>query len=170
MITIILFCEDDDTNDDDGNEVEMKIKTLLLMMMVSTSGRCGEEWRLVSRHVTDWTSAVCCTKCILPKVSIAQSAEVSNAQMQPTELMSIAQNAQYSKCLLRKMQMYQLDKCTNWVNVYYTECIWHNVSITQKCTSIHPMLKHTDLVWKQNAKVSNAQMHGLSECLWRSVR
>ena len=54
MITIILFCEDDDTNDDDGNEVEMKIKTLLLMMMVSTGGsRCGEEWRLVSRHVTD---------------------------------------------------------------------------------------------------------------------
>ena len=53
MITIILFCEDDDTNDDDGNEVEMKIKTLLLMMMMSTGSRCGEEWRLVSRHVTD---------------------------------------------------------------------------------------------------------------------
>ena len=53
MITIILFCEDDDTNDDDGNEVEMKIKTLLLMMMMPTVGRCGEEWRLVSRHVTD---------------------------------------------------------------------------------------------------------------------
>ena len=52
-ITIILFCEDDDTNDDDGNEVEMKIKRLLLMMMMSIGGRCGEEWRLVSRHVTD---------------------------------------------------------------------------------------------------------------------
>ena len=57
MITIILFCEDDDTNDDDGNEVEMKIKTLLLMMMVSTGGRCvGRSGDLC--HVTSLTERV----------------------------------------------------------------------------------------------------------------
>ena len=50
MITIILFCEDDDTNDDDGNEDK---NAAVDDDGVNWWQVCGEEWRLVSRHVTD---------------------------------------------------------------------------------------------------------------------
>ena len=34
----------------------MIMMIVMIVMMINKSGRCGEEWGLVSRHVTDWLS------------------------------------------------------------------------------------------------------------------
>ena len=75
---------------------------------------------------------VYCTKCTILKVSIAQNAKVQNAQMH-----------RLSECILYRMHHAKSVYCT-------------------KCISIHPMLKNTDLVWKQNAKCANALAEWLS--------
>ena len=79
-------------------------------------------------------------------------------------------------CLLHKMHNTQSVYCTK-VSIMLkcnqlSECALHNAQSVYctKCISIHPMLKHIDLVWKQNAEVSNAHLQWLSECLRNRMR